>query len=599
MAKKRRAPHPPAKPTLRPAAPPEPVDSPSAPTGYGAAAWAAAACALVYFLLLGGSHAVVPTHIDWLMRADWSQHYLGWAFFRRAPWQWPLGTVGALGHPVGTTVALTDGNPLLALALRPIAPWLPEPFQYIGPFMAACMALQGYFGARLAQVLGAHARAAFLCGLLFVLTPALLHRMDHDTLMGHWLILASIMLCLRRPKAKHRRRFLLAVWGTATLAALIHPYLLAMALPLLSIAVAQHAGERGLLSRAQALGCAAAVAGTLALVAWALGYFAGHTSWGTDGFGFFCADTTAFFNPRGWSRLLPDLPASRGQAYEGFGYLGLGIMGLGVLGAQAAVRHRLRPRRRKTAWALVAVAVLATLFAWGSHLHVRGQVVLDISRLYHPIEPLCAMFRASGRFVWLPTYLMMAAAVWALCAQAERAPKNGSHRRLDLCLAALVVLQLIDVRPLGVTQRLTQDPKVAMADPLWQAAAGDYDHVVLVPPNFPTSHVSCNPKGYPEKIEMPPGLLAASLGMTVNSAYLSRSDPQAIVQYCNALSDTLSAGSTDGRSIYLVHPEFLPWLHSTGAPMVCFKADSYIGCVRRDRPTRLVRDIVAHGRQLP
>lgn len=295
---------------------------------------------------------------------------------------------------------------------------------------------------------------------------------------------------------------------------------------------------------------------------------------------------------------MPDLPASRGQSYEGFGYLGLGIMALCTGGAAAAWAARTVPERRKTCAACFVVACLALLFAWGSHIHLLGRVALDVSWLYRPIEPLCAMFRASGRFVWLPTYLMMTAALWALCAQARGAHGRGGQARLELLLLGATVLQLVDVRPLNVYARLTQDPHVAMVDPLWQEASGDYDHIVLVPPTFPTSHVSCNPRGYPEKIEMPPGLLAASLRMSVNSAYLSRSDPQAIADYCNSLSQTLGAGVTDGRSLYLVHPDFLPWLKESGAPVLCFKADGYLGCVRHDRPTRLVKSVLARQRQI-
>ena len=110
-----------------------------------------AALGAAAFFVLFGVHPLRVGAIDWLMRSDPATHYLGWAFYRNGPWSaWLLGEVPDYLSPLGTSVALTDSLPLLAVPLRAVQSWLPRPFQYIGLWLLACFALQGVAGARLA-----------------------------------------------------------------------------------------------------------------------------------------------------------------------------------------------------------------------------------------------------------------------------------------------------------------------------------------------------------------------------------------------------------------------------------------------------------------
>jgi hypothetical protein len=44
----------------------------------------------------------------------------------------PLAWTDRVGYPVGTSIALLDAIPLVAILLRPLSPILPVPFQYLG-----------------------------------------------------------------------------------------------------------------------------------------------------------------------------------------------------------------------------------------------------------------------------------------------------------------------------------------------------------------------------------------------------------------------------------------------------------------------------------
>ena len=74
---------------------------------------------------------------------------------------------------------------------------LPAEFQFIGLWLAACFALQGYMGAALTSTVTKDPRQQLLGGYLFVLSPVLVARIAHDTLCAHWLLLGLLYVGLR------------------------------------------------------------------------------------------------------------------------------------------------------------------------------------------------------------------------------------------------------------------------------------------------------------------------------------------------------------------------------------------------------------------
>ncbi|MGO2133174.1 MAG: DUF6311 domain-containing protein [Halomonas sp.] len=74
-----------------------------------------------------------PSEVGWLLNeGDSFQHYIGWHFFRREAWSWPLGSLITLANDINTSIVFTDSIPLLALPLKIFHAWLPDPFQYLG-----------------------------------------------------------------------------------------------------------------------------------------------------------------------------------------------------------------------------------------------------------------------------------------------------------------------------------------------------------------------------------------------------------------------------------------------------------------------------------
>src|SRR5262245_6039425 len=190
---------------------------------------AAAAVGLLWFLHMGGGATLNPANTAWLYGADWHQHWLGWQFFRSAPWTFPLGLLPTLPYPVGTAIGFTDSNPLVSILLKPFSQWLPAEAQFIGLWLALCFTLQGYVGTVLAGLVTRGRIEQFLGGSLFALSPVLTVRMGHDTLSAHWMLLAMLYLALRdyeRPQSAARATW--AATAIVTVAAGTHPYLAAM-----------------------------------------------------------------------------------------------------------------------------------------------------------------------------------------------------------------------------------------------------------------------------------------------------------------------------------------------------------------------------------
>jgi Family of unknown function (DUF6311) len=286
---------------------------------------------LVWLNLVFGPAILNPTYLSWVMQGDAAQHVLGWLFFRNEKWLWPLGAVPSFPYPVGTTVGYTDSIPWIAIPAKVLSPLLPEDFQYIGPWLAICFFLQGWFGVRILQELSPKPVIQILGGAYFILDPILIWRISHDSLCAHWLILALIRLHLGLwPEGWRQLRRLKFTLGLCILSAGIHPYLAAMVLSLSLALLCKVRWVDHRLSRGQmAVWGGGFGAGTLGVLT-IFGYMGSGISWGAEGFGHYSADLLTLVNPAGNSRFLPSLPVGPGQ-YEGFGYVGSGVLVFSVI----------------------------------------------------------------------------------------------------------------------------------------------------------------------------------------------------------------------------------------------------------------------------
>jgi hypothetical protein len=386
---------------------------------------------LVFAALAGGA-VIDPARLGWIAGSDAATGYLGWLFFRLAPWAWPPGGLHVAGFGPDSLVA-AGSIPLLAFFFKLFSRLLPGNFQYIGLWLVACYALQGFFAYRLLALFTL--RMPFLLGgvLLFVLSPILLGQLQTDpALAAQWIMLAGFYLYYANPDRGRPMAWLALLW----LATLVHGYL---ALMVLAIWLA-HAFQRRRISSTCVAFMSVALGGAAALL-WLSGYF---VRFGTSASRFDAGTTNAvaLFSSLGQMSFRPAASAmfASGQLVN-FHQLGLGVIAALVLGMATLRTHRQQRSvtdapavtpDRAVAMACVALTALALLpwLAWAAHR-------LFIAPPGDSAAALSTAIGAFGPLLW-PTYYLLMLVAWR---GLQRLPGRASA----IALTVVLMLQLIDL----------------------------------------------------------------------------------------------------------------------------------------------------------
>jgi hypothetical protein len=518
--------------------------------------WRAAACLAAPVLLgvaatgvLVGSAPLRVTNIAWLAKGDAAQHYVGWVFFRNSPWQWPLGRSPDFGLEASSSVFYSDSIPLLALPFKAIGAALPVPFQYFGLWYLLCLVLQATLAWHLLGRVTPHTELRLLGAIFFLFAPPMLRRMGgvagaRHALVGHWLVLAGLALCLdARPARAGRawtRPMLWMLLGVT--AAWVHAYLLAMVLALWAADLTRRVGEAAVKVPAT-IGEAGMVLGGTLVALWQAGFFLIRGGFSARGFGSWGMNLWGLVAPREWSRVLPPLDEmSRANNYPGLGALAL-LLAAGV-GALVA-----RPWRTPAPrwWPLIAVCVACTLFA------LSNRVAFGPWKAVVPLPASWAtaagVLRVSGRMFWPAYYLLL----WlALAWLVPRAAARGGRAAVGLGLLGLAALQVWDTSagwlPIRSEHAVTGSaiPTPMQAD-FWAVAARNYRKVRSVP------------AGNGNRGWEAPALYAATNGLATDALYLARVDPRRLAVLNARVRQQLESGAFEADTLYILYGETYRW----------------------------------------
>ena len=161
---------------------------------------------LLFILTIFTPQNVDPLYTGWVRNGggDNLQHYLGWRFFRNDGWNRFFLFMRNLNYPVGTSVIVTDSNPLFCLLLKPLNSVLPDEFQFNGIWIILSYLLIALFSGLIGWQL-THKVSFTLAGtIISILNPVVLQRaLIHDTLTAHWLILAAVWLAVNFEKRRN------------------------------------------------------------------------------------------------------------------------------------------------------------------------------------------------------------------------------------------------------------------------------------------------------------------------------------------------------------------------------------------------------------
>ena len=403
----------------------------------------------IYFSLFD-MRLLNPFSFGWLLQGDWGQHFIGWVAFLNDPWRWPPGRFENLGAPVGNSIVYTDSLPLLAIPLKAVLAGKVSVLQFQGWWFLICIVLQGVISYVVLRRLTGSLSVSVVGALLLLCWPPMYHRLGHDTLIAHWLLIAAIGVAL----TAKRQTALLLGFGLVATAFAIHAYLAVMVTLILASRIL---ADMDIMGKWQSVKNLVARKSQIALIPpktlllmimvviligaelYLLGYFESESAAG-GGFGEYSMNLNAFWNPQtdAWSRFLPVQPFQTFQ-YEGFLYLGVGVMGLVMAAIALALLKATtsQPSLRRRFATLGAVAIAAFLFAASSKV-TFGKAVLFTVPLPGILEDLFSIFRSSGRFGWITGLVLI---VWSISAIASRLRSTQTVMILSFALA----LQLVDL----------------------------------------------------------------------------------------------------------------------------------------------------------
>ena len=519
---------------------------------------------LILYLTLYGVRRLGFTDISWIydMQGDIRQHYTGWVFFRNGDWQFPLGMTDQMMYPYNTSVLFSDSIPLLAIFFKLFRGILPETFQYLGAYGLLCFLLQGGFGALIAGRFHPSKVVCALFSIVFVFSPILLYRMySHTSLSSHYLLLFAIYLWLSAAEIRYRRSVLL--WALlGILCAGIHIYFLPM-VGLILIAFCVKAAIHRNHSVLQAISLIPVYCISAALMVYAEGGFTGAGDLSDFGLGIYNANLNVLINGYGIDLLLPNLPFLPGQ-YEGYGPLGAGVLLLLILSLIFGLYHLISKGRSRTKEQdrnkpvvdssdnkntprsplpdiiIGAVLILVSiLLAMSINISLNDRLLATIP-LPQLLYQLLGIFRCSGRFIWIPVYVLTGTALMLLLTRCKK----------PLILVVLVICSAVQIYDLSsyYGHRRLPDIEQPFQSEVWEYLAEHYSHIQYI--------------GYPDTETLVQlGWYAAKNHISVSQSIISRSDTALIQQGIEDSVAELRNLTPDPDTIYvfnneLYYPEF-------------------------------------------
>jgi hypothetical protein len=445
---------------------------------------------------------------------DAPQHVTGWLLYAQDIWRWPLLETQLIDPPRGANIAFTDSIPLAALFFKAFEPWLPAQFHYFGLWHMLAKGIQATGAVFLIRSLGHRGIVpAVAAAAMALLWPPALLRLTHAALTTHGLLLFALgtyFRALRQQWSVAASTTVFALLGVISL--LVHPYFLAMVLPIgLALAGDRWRAGHKLSGSIVIAGLSVAVVGSALLL---LGYAAPGSSEDPGGFQHFSMNLLSPFCGGVLSPCsVPD--ATGGQGFEGFNYLGAGTLVLGLVaipllactGVAAYVRRYL---------------VLVLLMAGFAAYSLSDRIFLGSSELaFYRLPPvyleLSEVFRASGRFFWPVGYACLFAALALVLRQ-----------RLLIAvpvLAAAIGLQWIDTGALRSNITATTAPDRPFDYSGWSDLGPGIQHIQLSP-TYGCGEIDNMHYLYFQ-------IVAARLGVSINTGYFARSADK-----CRVVEDT-------------------------------------------------------------
>ncbi|MEO6718386.1 MAG: DUF6311 domain-containing protein [Novosphingobium sp.] len=534
-------------------------------------------------LAIFGLRIANPYDVSWISK-DIVTGQFAWELYRADPAHWFPMVTDRYSYPMTMPLAMYDNLPLLAMAVKLLTPAGPGQLQYLGPAFVVGMALQALFAWLLLREAtgrrtGWDYQLAILLGTMFFTSaPILLTRVafTHMSLTHQWPVIASLWLYARSNRASLGRT-LRDYSILEFVAGAINPYIMVMTLMIYGGFILKLSVDRKVHLRNCALLIVPVLIGALALlISGFIDPLAGSLLPG-PGYGHFSANLYSPFNPMSeyfGPALLPDQLTSTSGQYEGFGYLGLGAL---LLVGGGLIFARFKGENGDGIFPpLLVVSFIAFLLALSTHFSF-GRYSFDVA-LPSWLFAILAVFRSSGRFIWVVEYCLIFIAIASLIRLLK--PR---HAAVVLALAALV--QTADLaRPMT----MMHDRFAAIAgsqkftDPAYLGLGQAHDTLVVVPP-WQCELWNEMRHDYAYEAYEPISNLVVENHLRTNSFYAGRTPVAQANYHCITAMTAIGKQPAERHTAYLLSPYMFGQLGAhVAATHLCDFADAFFIC-RGDR----------------
>lgn len=521
--------------------------------------WLGGAIGLIIFIIIFGFGTLDVRYTDWLLlKSDLSQHYLGWEFFRKSEWLFPIGLTNSLAYPDTSSVMFTDSIPLISISLKLFNYILPDNFQFFGWYTLIMFFLQGAIGSLIIKKTTHNLYYAFFSSIIFVISPIFIWRcFTHTSLTSHFIILLCLLIfiCYKNGIKKYPTR-MITIWSLlAIISTTIHLYFTPIVFLFITAYIINDFISNKIAIRQLLCLIIPCIASFLSL--YLCGGFSSDVTppntANSGGLGYFSANINALLNPiydynceKSCSTFLhkPELfkLANSGQ-YEGFAFMGVGMMLCIVFVLLFFLLNKnyrksvinIIKQRKSTTLILLFTSFVFFILSLSPTITFGNKTLANI-QLPSIFLKVWSIFKSTGRFIWPVYYIILISTIYFIFLAHEQSPKKLAAIFALFC----VFIQIVDLMPWTISESRR---KIATL----YYPSDYYNRINRIMNN--KKHLEfCNDFDFANNNELL--FLAHNNNLTVNVFYFSRALPAYSDIKVNKSLDNINLDSKDNIYIF-------------------------------------------------
>lgn len=500
---------------------------------------------IVIFILIYGIDYINVQNDKWLINigSDLSCSYIGWEYYRKSSWNFPIGLADGMSFPDSISITYTGAIPVASVICKFLSSMLPDTFQYLGIWGLLTYVLQGAFASILLYDIVGSKLFSILGTVFFVLSTPMIGRMyAQDGLAFHVLILIAIWFFCRR-EILWNRKSQIWLWALMmSLAVSVHMYLMPMVFCFAFFFYVDEALVKKNWNKLFKI-CIPIVVTLLTM--YILGDFYGTPKYDGLNFGEYNSKLNAFFIPAHTStiKIILGIEETYRSDWEGYAYLGAGVIILLVMVLLSIIKkRRFAIFKDRTVIFLGVISVLFLLIATEPSFSVGNYTFLTLE-FPKSIEKILAIFRANGRFMWPIMYIIMLACFKYV---------SLNWRKAGILIVFLcLILQLFDLSlyikgKKEYVKELSYMPPVLESE-VWDQISNRHEVFFFVDENSTETLTS----KYSIKTIMGFADYAFKNNMVINDFYYARKNVDRINERRRLEMNALLKGEVDSNKIYI------------------------------------------------